>query len=342
MPTYSAIPEWAPQRAVLLAWPKPEHGWQPQLKHVEASIAALTAALSQIQTVWLLVDPSLDQEAIRHQLAQAGAQSQHCQLISQCYNDSWCRDYGPIASRDRQGRIRLLDFQFDGWNNKYPSHNDTAVNQALYAQGLFNPNWLQSIDWVFEGGAMEVNGQGTLLLNRPCVLTQRNQGALSQAQFEDAMHHLLGIQQFHWLDIPALAGDDTDGHIDTLARFISDDTLCYQACDDPTDINYASGQQLQQQLQQLRQPNGQPYRLIPLPTPATCQHADGSRLPATYANFLLLNQHLIYPCYGSPIDAVAAQCLQAALPDYQLVGIDCRPIIEQYGSLHCLTMQIPA
>jgi agmatine deiminase len=263
-------------------------------------------------------------------------------LLQACASDdTWARDHGGITVETASGP-QLLDFIFNGWGNKFSASRDNQITSCLHQAKVFGEAPIHSIPLVLEGGSIESDGKGTLLTTSACLLSPERNPHLSKDEIEKALTQFLGAQNILWLDHGALEGDDTDAHIDTLARFCQEDTIAYVACDDPTDPHYKELRAMQRQLAGFRQKNGKPYRLIPLPWPAACYAADGHRLPATYANFLITNGALIVPIYGLPQDEEALKILEQTFPEREVVGVNCRPLIEQHGSLHCVTMQYPA
>ncbi|MEA3643453.1 MAG: agmatine deiminase family protein, partial [Lamprobacter sp.] len=291
-------------------------------------------------------------------------------------NDTWARDHGPICVIDRaSGQRRLIDFRFNGWGGKYPAELDDRITATLYAAGGFarlSENQLdsaakrasagpmsshaaaadacvhgadegiESSQLVLEGGAIETDGVGSLLAVRRTIIDPARNPGWSQSEIEAELRDRLGLERFLWLEHGQLSGDDTDGHIDTLARFCDPQTICYAASDDPGDPNHPALERLAAELRALRQRNGKPYRLVPLPQPAPIHDEDGQRLPAGYANFLIINQAVLVPVYDDPADEIACERLAECFPGRRIEPLDCRPLIRQGGSLHCITMQLPA
>jgi agmatine/peptidylarginine deiminase len=201
---------------------------------------------------------------------------------------------------------------------------------------------LQSVDLILEGGSIDSDGRGTLLTTRHCLLNPQRNPEYDCVGLEGLFGQIFGTRQVLWLDHGELEGDDTDGHIDTLARFCDEHTIAYVRCDDPQDSHYAPLREMERELQAFRDSDGRPYGLVPLPLPAPKRDEHGKRLPATYANFLIINGAVLVPVYGDAQDAVALECLAPCFPGREIVPIHCLPLIHQYGSLHCVTMQLPA
>lgn len=255
-------------------------------------------------------------------------------------NDAWARDHGPISVQC-QDEVSLLDFGFNGWGGKYAHELDNAITRTLYRQNVFGKTPLQTVRLVLEGGSIEVDGSGTLLTTERCLLAPTRNPGLARAQIEKQLAELLGLNRFLWLKHGSLAGDDTDSHIDTLARLCDTHTIAYVACDDPADEHYGELKAMEAELQTFRAADGRPYRLVPLPWPRPKYDDAGGRMPATYANFLIINDAVLVPTYRDAADAQAFERLRECFPGRETIGIDCLPLIHQHGSLHCVTMQLP-
>ncbi|HEY0137315.1 MAG TPA: agmatine deiminase family protein, partial [Nannocystis sp.] len=276
---------------------------------------------------------------VRMLLRAAGGDLARVHLHAVPTQDTWARDHGPITILRRDLPL-LLDFGFNGWGGKFAADQDDQISRRLHALGAFDHAPIARIDLVLEGGSIETDGAGTLLTTRQCLLSATRSG-LSEAEITAQLTALFGLERVLWLGHGHLEGDDTDGHIDTLARFTDAATIAYQGCDDPADPHFAGLQAMAGELAALRTLGGAPYRLVPLPWPRARFSAEGERLPASYANFLIINDAVLVPTYDDPADAQALAALAACFPGREVVGIDCLPVIEQYGSLHCLTMQLP-
>jgi agmatine deiminase len=250
-------------------------------------------------------------------------------------NDTWARDFGPITIEEN-GVPVLLDFTFTGWGEKFAAEKDNAVNRKLLAAGAFGATALRTVDLILEGGSIESDGQGTLLTTTECLLNPNRNPHLSREQIEERLQTELGVKNILWLQHGHLIGDDTDAHIDTLARLCPDKTIVYVACDDPEDEHFASLKAMEKELEQF---SG--YRLLPLPWPGAKYDSAGQRLPATYANYLVINGAVLVPTYNDPADSEALEVIGKAFSDREIIGIDCSTLIRQHGSLHCITMQIP-
>ena len=237
---------------------------------------------------------------------------------------------------------RLLDFRFNGWGEKFAADKDSLINCTLFGDGVFAGERVDYDDFVLEGGSIESDGRGTVLTTSVCLMAPNRNQPLSQAEVEQVLKERLCARKIVWFDHGQLIGDDTDGHIDTIVRICPDNTLLYVGCDDENDSQYADLHALEQQLKAATDADGKPYRLLRLPMPDAL-YDDGDRLPATYANFLIINGAVIVPTYAQEEnDARALALVAEAFPGYDIIGIDSRTIVRQHGSIHCLTMQYPA
>ncbi|MGH8073282.1 MAG: agmatine deiminase family protein [Lysobacter sp.] len=329
--------EWEPQSAILIAWPHADTDWADRLGEVEETYIALVAAITRFQPVLVCVADDDVQAYARARLSSARIDMQRVRFIEVEYDDTWLRDSGPITLHGKD-RFRLLDFRFTGWGGKFEARRDDRLVEALDNLDTFANNDRQAIDFALEGGAIETDGAGTLLTTWKCL--HERHPAVSREELDDRLAGWLQQDCVLWLDHGYLEGDDTDAHIDTLARFAAPDAIVYQACDDPADSHYAELQAMAAELASLRTRNGAPYRLFPLPWPQPVIDQD-RRLAASYANFLIINGAVLMPAYGDPADDGAAAVLAKAFPDREIVPVPCRPLIWQNGSLHCITMQLP-
>ena len=256
-------------------------------------------------------------------------------------NDTWARDHGFITLTDDKGHLRLLDFRFNGWGEKFPAELDNALNRQLYDNGVLEGEYVDCLDFVLEGGSIESDGKGTVFTTTGCLTAPHRNEPMTQKEIEERLKHDLHAERILWIDHGQLTGDDTDGHIDTLVRICPNDTLLYIGCDDPEDEQYEELRLMEEQLKTFRTLEGKPYHLLKLPMPRPIY--DGAdRLPATYANFLVINDAVLCPTYAQPdLDVEALRRIGEAFPNREIIGIDCRPVIRQHGSLHCCTMQFP-
>lgn len=339
MPDTFLPPEWAPQTAIQLTWPGADGDFAHWFAAVEANFVRLAIQISRFQTV--LIGTNGEPDALGRRLVAAGAHADRLRIYQVQSNDVWARDHGPITVL-RDGRPVHLDFQFNGWGGKFDARLDNTLTRQLADLGALTAP-VEPIDFVLEGGGIEVDSRGSLLTTRRCLLAPTRNPQLSESTIEQLLKDQLGVQRVLWLQHGDLLGDDTDGHIDTIARFCNDHTIAYQACDDQQDAHYADLKALAAELGALRTLDGEPYQLVPLPLPRPIHDEDGRRLPAGYPNFLILNGAVLVPTYDDAVnDAEALRRLAPHFPDREVIGLDCRALINQYGSLHCVTMQIPA
>lgn len=330
--------EWEPQSAVLIAWPNADTDWAARLGEVEETYIALVAAITRFQPAIVCVADDDVQAYARARLSSARIDMTRVRFVEAPYDDTWLRDSGPISLRQGEG-FRLLDFRFTGWGGKFDASQDDLLVERLHEQGIFLKSDRQSIDFALEGGAIETDGAGSLLSTWQC-LHERHPDASREA-ISAKLSDWLRQDRVLWLDHGYLEGDDTDAHIDTLARFAAADAIVYQGCDDPADSHYAELQAMAAELAALRTRDGQPYRLFALPWPQPVID-ENRRLAASYANFLIVNGAVLMPAYGDAADAAAQAVLAQAFPDREIVPVPCRALIWQNGSLHCITMQLPA
>ena len=255
-------------------------------------------------------------------------------------NDTWARDHGAITLLDADG-VSLLDFKFNRWGLKFASDKDNLITRRAVESEVMKGKYVNRLGFVLEGGSIESDGMGTLLTTSECLLSPNRNGQMNRVEIEEYLRSVFHLQRVLWLDHGYLAGDDTDSHIDTLARFCPADTIAYVQCKDADDEHYEELHRMEEQLKTFRTLKGEPYRLLALPMADKIEE-EGERLPATYANFLILNDAVLYPTYRQPEnDARAGEVLREAFPGYEIIGIDCRALIKQHGSLHCVTMQYP-
>jgi agmatine deiminase len=335
-------PEWSPQSGVMITWPHAYSDWQDALQEVEPVFAQIALHIARRER--LLIN-CWDEEHIVHvkALLQAGGAAPHNIICHGVHsNDTWTRDYGPLTVLE-DGKPRLLDFIFNGWGGKFDAGLDNQVTRHLHRDGVFGRTPLAGVDMVLEGGSIEVDGRGSLLTTANCLLAPTRNPGLGREQIEESLRTWFGVTNILWLRHGHLTGDDTDSHIDTLARFCDAHTIAYVACDDPADEHYAALGRMEAELRACRDHQGEPYRLVPLPWPAAkYDEADGRRLAASYANFLIINGAVLVPTYDDPADAETLRRLQSCFPDRKVIGVPCVPLIRQNGSLHCITMQLPA
>lgn len=333
-------PEWAPQTSVMLTWPRRDGDFARHFEAVEQNFVAIAVAIARHEN--LHVNVAEDAPGLAARLVAAGVPNERLRVYAIPNDDVWARDHGPITVV-RDGRLLHLDFTFNGWGGKFPAERDNALTSRLLTVNAWNAP-VETVDFVLEGGAIEVDGEGTLLTTERCLLAPTRNPKLDKAGIEKVLKEKFGVSRILWLKHGDLLGDDTDGHIDTIARFCDAETITYQGCEDLNDPHYADLAAMAEELAALRTAEGKPYKLVPLPLPAAMHDPDdGRRLPAGYANFLIINGAVLVPVYGdAKNDPVALERLRPCFPGREVVPIECKALIHQYGSLHCVTMQIPA
>jgi len=316
--------EWETQRATLMAWPGPDGDWAGCLPEIRAEYASLIDQILARQPVIILVQTAEQLDTLPF--------TNHSGLnpVVIEHNDTWCRDYGPVGFLSRSGRAQALDFKFDAWGGKYSSELDDKVNSQLIKHPLLADFDRVAVDLELEGGALESDGKRRLLINWFCL--ERRLPQLSRSDIADRLKAALYLDTVLGIDVPALPGDDTDGHIDTIARFAGPDCIVYQRHRDSEWTR-----QLESQLQALRRADGQGFRLVALP----CVESFDPALPANYANFLFINGACLVPIYDVPSDSRAISILAELLPDREVAPIPARTMITQFGGPHCATMHIP-
>lgn len=355
--------EWEPQRFVQLTWPHAGTDWAPYLRAAQETFLHIAREVTRREPL-LVVTP--EPEEVEQQLREGGVDLSRVVLAECPTNDTWARDHAMICTRQDAGyveggaNIEMHDFCFNGWGLKFAANLDNQINETLYRDGVFEDNdlldlwdaeWVDNRDMVLEGGSIESDGQGTILTTSECLLAKNRNGFSAKESVTRWFRDDFEARRVLMLDAGFMVGDDTDSHIDTLARLCPDDTIVYVKCDDKDDIHYDDLRQMEEQLRTFRTTRGKPYRLLPLPMVREIKESDfadavpeegDQRLPATYANFLVINGAVLYPTYAQPdLDARAAAVLAQAFPGREVVGIDCRTLIRQHGSLHCVTMQYP-
>lgn len=318
--------EWEPQEGVQLTWPHAGTDWAPILNDITVVYHSMAREIARRERL-IVVAP---EDAARD-----------CVKIICPTNDTWARDHGFISLVDDNGHRRLLDYKFNGWGEKFEASLDNAINRRLYNLGEIAGEYSDNLDFVLEGGSIESDGRGTIFTTSQCLLAPHRNQPMTKAEIEERLKRDLCAERVLWIDYGNLIGDDTDGHIDTIVRVCPDDTLLYMGCDNPEDEQYEDLRKMEAQLQSFRTLEGKPYRLMKLPMPHPIYDGE-DRLPATYANFLIINDAVLCPTYNQPdIDSEALRIIAKAFPDREIIGIDCCPVIRQHGSLHCCTMQFP-
>lgn len=329
--------EWEKQQCTILSFPHEKTDWHnpdnpSELKAALSPFIRIAQAIAYGQAVYILCQ---DKTAT----ASLFCYPRNLTFIEIPTNDTWIRDYGYISIFNNHEK-ELLDFTFDGWGGKFNANLDNSVNSRLHKKGYMGTTSLKNIDFVLEGGSVESDGEGTLLTTSRCLCNPNRNGGLNKLQVEKYLTTYLGMQRILWLDYGYLAGDDTDSHIDTLARFVNKTTIMYVQCNDKNDEHYQELTNMQTQLESFRTLHGKPYTLIPLPMPHAIMDQKKQRLPATYANFLITNHAILYPTYDDEHDLIVHEIFKNFFTGREIIPINCLKLIEQGGSLHCSTMQV--
>lgn len=329
--------EWECDGPILLALPHSDTDWADILDEaIDQYKRLLTALDSHGEEIWLLVR---DAEEACRQIPEL--RLTNVKLIELPTNDTWTRDYGPIAV-ERHGRLRALDFGFNGWGLKFAADRDNLINMRLAEHSLLPVGLYRNLrHFILEGGSIETDGLGTLLTTTRCLLSPNRNGGGTRGEIGETLQRELGVDHILWLEYGALEGDDTDSHIDTLCRMAPENTIVFTGCRDMDDTHFEELLHMRGQLSMFRNAEGNPYNLLELPLPDSVYDPDGNRLPATYANYLVTPRALYMPVYGQPQkDLLACQSIRVAFPNHEIVPVDCSTLIRQHGSLHCSTMTL--
>ncbi len=315
-----------------MAFPHEGTDWADDLKRALSPFVRIASTIAYAQPLILVCDDIKKTEELF-------CDTRNITFVQIPTNDTWARDFGPITIC-RNGKRKFLDFTFNGWGKKFAADLDDAVTSRLIETGILSGEY-EKVDFVLEGGSIESDGRGTLLTTSKCLLNPNRNPQMKKEDIENFLKQKLCADRILWLDHGELEGDDTDAHIDTLARFVDEKSIAYVSCDDESDSHYIQLKKMEEQLKSFRTADGEPYRLVPLPMPSP-KFKDGRRLPATYANFLITNRSVLLPVYKDEKDEEAKAIFRSLFPDREIVPVDCLKLIEQGGSLHCVTMQIPA
>lgn len=328
--------EWFSQSCIQITWPHPESDWADNLDEVISSYIKLSKEILKREKLLIVIPKG-------YSIKDHFTVEEQVNLIFteiEC-NDTWARDHGAISVFD-DGKPALLDFGFNGWGLKFAADKDNLITSELFNHSVFKPSviYKNHLNFILEGGSIESDGSGTILTTSKCLLAPNRNQPMTKDEIESYLKQTFGVKRVLWLNHGYLAGDDTDSHVDTLARFCNEDTIAYVKCDDVEDEHYFELNAMEKELEEFVTNSGGKYNLAALPM-ADAVYGDNGRLPATYANFLILNRAVLMPTYGSAKDQIAKDILQKVFPGREIIGIDSRPFIEQHGSIHCLTMQFP-
>lgn len=333
------IAEWEPCECVMLALPHKQTDWNYILAEALEQYQRLVKAMTDEGVRVVLLCP--DAEEASRLMSEC---DENClRYVEMDYNDTWIRDYG-MLSVVRNDRLRALDFGFNAWGLKFAADKDNLVNLNLEKKGCLLPLvYRNERDFILEGGSVESDGNGTVMTTSRCLQSPNRNGGKTKSELNEILNHRLGAEHVLWLDHGALIGDDTDSHIDTLARLAPDNTIVFTGTKDFDEPQFEELLAMRAQLTMFRTAEGESYNLVELPLPKPVTDEDGNRLPATYANYLVANGTIFMPTYSQPaLDELAMRTIKIAYPDHKVVGVDCRTLLRQHGSLHCATMQVPA
>lgn len=329
--------EWEKQSFVQLTFPHKNTDWAYMLDEVTECFVNIAREIAKREKLLVVC---ADEKEVKPKLKDLN--QENIMYVEIPSNDTWARDHGGITVI-KNGKPAILDFTFNGWGMKFTASLDNQITRKLFDKNIFpgNVKYKNRLKFILEGGSIESDGKGTILTTSECLLSE-NRNNLSKEKIEKKLKKYLGAEHILWLNHGYLLGDDTDSHIDTLARFCSENTIAYVKCEDESDEHYEELKKMEEELLNL------PFlkervkmKFIPLPMADAVYDENGERLPATYANFLIINDAVLVPTYNSPKDEIAKRQLQKAFPDREIVGVDCTALIKQHGSLHCVTMQYP-
>jgi agmatine deiminase len=323
--------EWEEQDSILMVFPHQKSDWANDLKSAESVFLRIASSICFKQKLILVCD---NKERVKEMFCYHDKIS----FVEYDTNDTWIRDFGPITIYNNNKR-ELIDFQFNGWGGKFNAHKDNQLTSYLHKNWHFGISPLLHETMVLEGGSIESDGEGTLLTTSKCLLNPNRNPHMSKQDIETKLTELFGLKRILWLNHGELSGDDTDAHIDTLARFINPETIAYVSCSDPQDSHYEELQKMEKELQSFRTLKNKPYKLIPLPLPSPI-YKDNRRLPATYANFLIANYVVLLPTYDDPLDKKMTALFKTLFPKKEIIPIKATRLIEEGGSIHCSTMQV--
>jgi len=333
-------PEWYPQSAIQLTWPHPDTDWDYMLEEVTACYVNIAVEILKRQKLIVVCHNA---ETVKYELKEHKDLYPNLTLVELPTNDTWARDHSGISVINN-GKKQVYDFTFNGWGLKFASNYDNQISRGLFKNGIFKSDveLINKKDFALEGGALESDGKGTLLTTSECLLSANRNSFMSKNEIEKYLKEAFGLNKILWLDHGYLSGDDTDSHIDTLARYCDEQTIVYVKCEDKKDEHYEALTKMEEQLKTFTDYQGNPYKLISLPMAKAVYDEDNERLPATYANFLIMNDVVLLPFYNDQEkDTEAKEKLEIAFPTREIIGIDCSSLIRQHGSLHCITMQYP-
>ncbi|MGB5868159.1 MAG: agmatine deiminase family protein [Arcobacteraceae bacterium] len=324
--------EWEEQEFVQLVFPHENTDWKEYLEDAITTFVTIAKAIAKYQKCLIVATNITYVKSLFEN-------KKNLTFVKINSDDTWSRDFGGITVKQNDKAI-VLDFKYNAWGKKFAYKLDDQITKQLKFKGLLNAYSHNSISFVLEGGAIESNGEGIILTTKECLMEKNRNPLLSQKAIEKRLLEYFGASKVLWLNNGYLEGDDTDSHIDTLARFATADTIVYQSCDDQNDVHFEALQNMEKELFGFRQLDGKPFNLVALPW-IEAKYDEDERLPATYANFLIINGAVLVPTYDDKNDQKALDIFKALFPNRDVIGIDCQTLIRQHGSLHCVTMQYP-
>ncbi len=325
--------EWEKQEMILMAFPHSKTDWADDIQSAYSIFVKIASAICYNQKLIILI-PQEDKEKIRDMFCYHDRIS----FVPYETNDTWIRDFGAISVYHDRTRV-IKDFQFNAWGRKFEYEKDNKATKYLHKNWHFGLSMLEIAEYVLEGGSIDSDGAGTILTTKKCLLNPNRNGDISMQGVEDILNRHLGVDNVLWLEYGYLAGDDTDSHIDMLARFVSRETIVYVKCEDRDDEHFEELEKMEKELKSFRTKEGKPYELVALPQPKAI-YKDGQRLPASYANFLITNHAVILPVYKDESDKIVIEIFKKLFPTREIIPLDSRRLIEQGGSIHCSTMQV--
>ncbi len=329
------VAEWEKQDGILIAWPSEKTDWRDIISEVEETYLQLVKTISDYEKVLILTE---EEERLNLLLKDRNANLRNISFFNVGYNDTWARDFGPITLKKDDG-FEILDFNFNGWGLKFPANLDNQITKRLFQMNLFKNATLKTLNFVLEGGSIETNGNGILLTTENCLLSANRNPDFKKEDIENRLQKYLNVKEIIWIKHGYLVGDDTDSHIDTLIRFAGEKTILYVLPPkDKNDVHYEEMKKMEDEVLGLKCR----FNIKPLPFAPAIFDEKGNRLPATYANFLIINDAVILPVYNErESDTLAIEVMKETFPDREIITIDSTSLIRQHGSIHCITMQFP-
>ncbi len=329
-PQNRMLAEWEAQKGVILAFPHEDTDWSDYLEEARQCVVDIAKAIARFEPVYLICRDAAHTKSYFPRL-------DRITYIEADFNDTWMRDAIALSVR-KEGKTHFAGFTFNGWGGKFDATLDNALNDLLFEEGVFGNHYTE-YDLVLEGGAVESDGRGVIMTTTSCLHNPNRNPHLDTDEIESHLRASLYATKILWLNSGELEGDDTDGHIDTLARFCDERTIAYVGVPPRSDVHYEAFAAMERELEAFTDSGGRPYKLVSLPFVSPLYY-EGERLPATYANFLIINGAVLVPTYGVKEDREALKILQECFPQHEIIGIDCRVLVKQHGSLHCMTMQL--